>query len=165
CLTPLELYIFKAVFKSHATASSGLHYWPQSTLVEFLGLPVNTKLPIDHVIFQLASYVGAFPFPSQAPAILTNDALLRVVVVLTRRYTKVLRNVDDGTWEREIWRTVAVVDRAFPESKPGEGDDSTTKGPKVDQSKDVLDESEESDGLLLAAFDAIDISKSFEHAE
>src|SRR5258708_2583695 len=101
CLTPLELYIFKTVFKAHATTSSGVTYWTQSTLTEFLGLPDHPGLPIAHVIFQLAGYIGAFPFPSQAPAILTNDALLRVVVVMTGRHTKVLRG-DRRTWEREI---------------------------------------------------------------
>jgi hypothetical protein len=166
CLTPLELYIFKAVFKSRATASSGLNYWPQSTFVEFLGLPVNTELPIDHVIFQLASYVGAFPFPSQAPAILTNDALLRVVVVLTRRYTKVLRSVNEGAWEREIWRALAVVDRSLDDLEVKRGkDDTAIKGFDVDEPKDDLEESDDEDGLLLAAFDAMDATEVFKHGE
>jgi hypothetical protein len=133
-------------------------------LVEFLGLPANTDLPIDHVIFQLASYVGAFPFPSQAPAILTNDALLRVVVVLTRRYSRVLRSVSEGMWEREIWRALAVVDRSLdpPESSK---DDSATRGFDVDQPKDDLDESDDEDGLLLAAFDAMDATEAFKHGD
>jgi hypothetical protein len=145
-------------------------------LVEFLGLPSNTELPIDHVIFQLASYVGAFPFPSQAPAILTNEALLRVVVVLTRRYTKVLRSVNEGTWEREIWRALAVVDRSLDVLEVKRGEDhelptdddaanATIKGFDVDQPKDDPEESDDEDGLVLAAFDAMDATEAFRHGE
>ena len=43
------------------------------------------------VLFQMATYLGAFPFPSLAPAILTREALVKVVVIMTERYRKVLR--------------------------------------------------------------------------
>ncbi|KAF2664986.1 restriction of telomere capping protein 5 [Microthyrium microscopicum] len=171
CLTPLELYIFKAVFKAHAHSSSDLAHWPQQTLTSFLNLPTNPGLPISHVIFQLAAYVGAFPFPSGAPAILTNEALLRVVVVLTGRHAKVLRS-DRHMWEREIWRGLAVMDRGLEVEKsrkdePQKQDESSSAvGYEIDQPLD--DDEEEDDGedeLVLAAFDAMDATAAFAHGE
>jgi TLD len=163
CLEPIELYSFKTVFKKHATASSGLTYWTQTTLTEFLGLPQSSGLPIAHVIFQLASYLGAYPFPSQAPAILTNDALLRVVVILTGRYSKVIR-AGKSDWERQIWRGLAVIDRDL-ESKSTENLTQPGSGFAVDQARDEPDEDDEEDGLLLAAFDAMDAADAFKHGE
>lgn len=178
CLSPLELYIFKSVFKAHASTSSGVAYWTQATLSEFLELPDHPSLPIAHVIFQLASYIGAFPFPSQAPAILTNDALLRVVVVLTGRHSKVLRG-GRRLWEREIWRGLAVFDRGleeqndqFREETSGPRDPNLTQsnqtapGYTVDRAEDH-DENEEDDDdeLYLAAFDAMDATDVFKYGE
>jgi hypothetical protein len=136
-------------------------------LSQFLGLPVHPGLPIAHVIFQLASYLGAYPFPSQAPAILTNDALLRVVVILTGRYSKVIR-AGKADWERQIWRGLAIIDRDLEQAakeinQAPSGSDS--QGFVVDQAKDELEEEDEDDGLLLAAFDAMDASDAFKHGE
>jgi hypothetical protein len=167
CLEPIELYIFKSVFKKHATTSSGLTYWTQATLTDFLGLPLHPGLPIAHVIFQLASYLGAYPFPSQSPAILTNDALLRVVVILTGRYSKVIRG-GKTDWERQIWRGLAIIDRELENAeklKSAENHASSAAGFSVDQARDEPEEEEEDDGLLLAAFEAMDASDAFKHGE
>ena len=43
------------------------------------------------VLFQMMGFLGAFPFPSLAPAILTREALVKVVVIMTERYGKVLK--------------------------------------------------------------------------
>jgi hypothetical protein len=156
------------VFKSHATTSSGVTYWTQATLAKFLGLPDHPGLPIAHVIFQLAGYIGAFPFPSQAPAILTNDALLRVVVVMTARHTKVLRG-SRATWEREIWRAMAVVDRGMATSETKKEDKPVEEhgslGFDVDIPQDDEDDDDDDDELMLAAFDAMHATDAFKQGE
>ena len=48
-------------------------------------------LEAGQVLFQMASYLGAFPCPSLAPAILTREALVKVVVIMTERYGKILK--------------------------------------------------------------------------
>jgi hypothetical protein len=178
CYTPLELYCFKTVFKTLADDSSSLKYWSEATLCRFLEFP--DALQVGPVIFQLASYLGAFPFPSQAPAILTNDALLRVITVLTGRWAKCMKSGRGGrgkvVWRREIWRGAAVFDRAAGgkeeklkgrsgniESKEG------TAGPKgfaVDEpgEEDGEDEDEE-DGLEFSAFELMDATEAFKHGE
>ncbi|MCJ1314311.1 Restriction of telomere capping protein 5 [Agyrium rufum] len=62
------------------------------------------------VMYQMATYLGAFPFPSLAPSILTGEALLKVVVIMTERYKKVLKG---GTGDRRklLFRSLAVFDR------------------------------------------------------
>jgi hypothetical protein len=66
-----------------------MQYWREETLGKFLALP--DALGVRSVIFQIASYLGAFPFPSLAPAILTRESLVKVVVIMTERYTRVLK--------------------------------------------------------------------------
>ena len=43
------------------------------------------------VLFQMATYLGAFPCPSLAPVPVTREALVKVVVIMTERYGKVLK--------------------------------------------------------------------------
>jgi hypothetical protein len=166
CLSPFELFIFKTVFKNNATTSSGVSYWTQQTLARFLQLPENPNIPIAHVLFQLVSYIGAFPFPSQAPAILTNEALLKVVVVLTGRHTKVLRG-GRRMWEREIWRGLAVFDRSYEIENDANKNTAelTTKGHAIDASIDDIEEQDDDDELTLAAFAAMDATEVFKAGE
>jgi hypothetical protein len=84
--------------------------WPEATLVKFLELP--DALGSGAALYHLCSYVGAFPFPSHAPALLTGDALLRIVCLMMGRYMKVLHSGKEA-WRREIWRACAVFE---PES-------------------------------------------------
>lgn len=84
-----------------------MRYWPEATLVKFLELP--DTLGSGAALYHLCSYVGAFPFPSHAPAVLTGDALLRIVCLMTGRYIKVLHSGKE-VWRREIWRACAVFE-------------------------------------------------------
>jgi hypothetical protein len=60
-------------------------------------------------IYQMATYPGAFPFPSLAPSILTFKALIKVAVVMTERYRKVLKRGKSG--RNKLWfRSMAVFD-------------------------------------------------------
>ena len=104
CFTPLELTHFKDNFFTRATDDSGLKYWNEACLSEFLGIPDGSRTdpsgsvlhesPLDAgpVIFRMVSYLGAFPFQhTLAPSLLTFDSMVKVVVLLTERYGKVLR--------------------------------------------------------------------------
>lgn len=89
CFTPLELTHFKDVFRSLAEEQDGIQYWKEETLCRFLAIP--DVIGSGSVMFQMATYLGAFPFASLAPAILTREAMVKVVAILTERYGKVLK--------------------------------------------------------------------------
>ncbi|KAF1814379.1 hypothetical protein P152DRAFT_456629 [Eremomyces bilateralis CBS 781.70] len=114
----------------------------------------------------MATYLGAFPFPSQAPAILTNDALLKVVTILTGRYEAVLRKGRE-TWVREIYRSLAVHDRTLRQKESRGGESPTEradgKGFAVDEAAD--DDEDGDDELVLSAFETLDAIEAFGHGE
>lgn len=118
----------------------------------------------------MASYLGAFPFASQAPAILTNEALLKVVTILTERYEAVLKKRGREIWLREIYRSLAVYDngiRVEAEEQKQEKDNLTEKmGFAVDASNDDEGaDDDEDDELVLAALDSMDSLEVFKHGE
>jgi hypothetical protein len=82
--------------------------WSESTLVKFLELP--EALDSGAVVYHLCSYLGSFPFSGDKLSVLTSEALLRVVCLMTGRHTRVLQ-VSERDWIREIWRGCAVADR------------------------------------------------------
>ncbi len=136
----------------------------------------------------MATYLGAFPFPSLAPCILTREAMIKVVTVMTERYGKVLRR---GKRDRVklLFRSMAVFDRRsspvlpasekptmeqlVAEQKP---DDmvqeeagakdvrSHVTGFAIDEpANDDPDEEEDDDELALAALDSLDAIEVFKH--
>ncbi|KAL8865505.1 MAG: hypothetical protein Q9174_006850, partial [Haloplaca sp. 1 TL-2023] len=108
CFTPLEITHFKDVFRSLADEQDGMQYWKEETLCRFLVIP--DALGPGPLIYQMATYLGAFPFPSLAPSILTVEAMLKVVVIMTERYGTVLKR---GKTDRNklLFRSLAVFDR------------------------------------------------------
>jgi TLD/Domain of unknown function len=123
CFSPFELHCFKQTFNSLAEdQADGVKYWPEATLVKFLELPdaLGSGAALNH----LCCYVGAFPFPSNAPAVLTSDALLKTVCLMTGRYMKVLHSGKEA-WRREIWRAFAVFE-------PGASTAAANKASPVD---------------------------------
>jgi TLD/Domain of unknown function len=90
-----------------AEEQGNIKIWSEPTLLKFLELP--DSLEAGPVLYQLCSYLGAFPFPSHAPAMMTGEALLRIVCWMTGRYIKVLRGGEEN-WRAEIWRSLAVMD-------------------------------------------------------
>ncbi|USP82510.1 hypothetical protein yc1106_09784 [Curvularia clavata] len=173
--TPLELYCFNSVFRSLADIQSGVHYWSETTLCRFLELP--DALGVGSVIFQMASYLGAFPLPSQAPAILTHDALLKVVTILTERYGTVVKKRGKEIWLREIYRSLAIYDKGIRSSvEEKEKEEETAKkaeNPSVGKLGFAIDapeegeegEDEEDDELVLAALESMDALDAFKHGE
>ncbi len=132
----------------------------------------------------MATYLGAFPFPSLSPSILTMEALLKVVVVMTERYGRVLKG---GKTDRNklLFRSLAVFDRRMSSAaleKPAkedvvEGDmevlshedmveetRSHVAGFSIDESKhDDGEEEEDDDELALAALESLDAIEVFKH--
>lgn len=142
CFTPLEITHFKDVFRSLADDQNGVHYWKEETLCRFLVIP--DALGPGPVLYQMATYLGAFPFPSLAPSILTIEAMLKVVVIMTERYRGVLKR--GGTDRNKLlFRSLAVFDRRMSsvyEKPPQEVLDSIRDGKseKVDTSDAVMEE-------------------------
>lgn len=121
----------------------------------------------------MSSYLGAFPFPSQAPAILTYEALLKVVTILTERYAAVIKKRNRELWLRELYRSLAVHDRGL---KPDDGDTGQEKklesqpggGGSLGFAIDAPDEGgedDEDDELVLAALDYMDADDVFKQGE
>jgi hypothetical protein len=130
-------------------------------------------LGVGSVVFQMASYLGAFPLPSQAPAILTHEALLKVVTILTERYGAVVKKRGKDIWLREIYRSLAIYDKGIRssledkekvEDKPRRQEEgSSNLGFAIDAPDDG--EEEDDDELVLAALESMDSLDAFKAGE
>lgn len=165
------------MFRSLADTQSGVHYWSEATLCRFLELP--DVLGVGSVVFQMASYLGAFPLPSQAPAILTHNALLKVVTILTERYGAVVKKRGREIWLREIYRSLAIYDKGIRSSveerekeMAREEEEKKKRGGNLgfaidapDEGEQDSDEDDEDDELVLAALESMDAIDVFKHGE
>ena len=184
CFTPLEITHFKDVFRSLADEQDGIRYWKEETLCRFLVLP--DSLSPGPLIYQMSTYLGAFPFPSLAPSILTIEAMLKVVVIMTERYGTVLKK---GKADRNklLFRSLAIFDRgtSIAYKKPSEEaplvlggketdiatgsvkaekPQSHAVGFSIDQSaNDEEEEDDDDDELALAALESLDAIEVFKH--
>ncbi len=180
CFSPLEITHFKDIFRSLADEQDGIRYWKEETLCRFLALP--DSLGVGAVVYQMATYLGSFPFPSLAPTILTMEAMLKVLVIMTERYTKVLHR---GKADRQklLFRSLAVFERrsSASDEKPGAEilaaardenivghaaptveSPGTAPGFSVDQPGSD-GEDEDDDELALAALESLDAIEVFKH--
>lgn len=169
------------MFRTLADDQDGIHYWKEETLCRFLAIP--DALGPGPVVYQMASYLGAFPFPSLAPSILTIEAMLKVVVIMTERYGKVLKR---GRADRNklLFRSLAVFDRRMSsvfekpsqdvldsvQNKDGEPAESAIESPSshvpgfpIDAAANDAEEEEDDDELALAALDSLDAIEVFKH--
>ena len=163
-----------------------MHYWKEETLCRFLVLP--DALGPGPVVNQMATWLGAFPFPSLSPSILTIDAMFNVVVIMTERYGKVLKK---GKADRNklLFRSLAVYDRRMSSlyEKPNQEDLSALREGKAKSEEDAIaspvqspvhshqpgfsvdkpandeNEDEDDDELALAALDSLDAIEVFKH--
>lgn len=175
--TPLELTHLKDNFFSRAIDQNDLKYWNERVLSDFLGIPDSseTQCPLDAgpVIFRMVSYLGAFPFQrSLAPSVLTFDSMVKVVVLLTERYGKVLKR---GHRDRVklLFGSLADITRKIPEKtdenveEGSAGDDKTSKihpsGYAIDAPANDDEEDEDGDDLALAALESLDAIECFKH--
>ncbi|KAL4787386.1 TLD-domain-containing protein [Aspergillus varians] len=172
CFTPLELTHFKDNFYRRAADQGGLKYWTEKTLSDFLCIPDSSDAycPLDAgpVIFRMVSYLGAFPFQkSLAPSVLTFEAMVKVAVLLTERYGKVLRRGQKNRI-RLLFGSLADVGRKDIE-KPPENEDkvedvSSSHVPGFDIDAPANDEDDDDDDdLALAALESLDAIEVFKH--
>ncbi|KAB5578113.1 TLD-domain-containing protein [Coniochaeta sp. 2T2.1] len=177
CFTSLELYSLKDVFKSLADNEQHVRYLKEDTIARFLEIP--DVLAVSPVIFQMVSYVGAFPFLQDAPAVLGLEQMIMVVTIMTERYRRVLAK---GATDRRklLFNSLAVYDKKLSqiaggvekeeqkanEDQPADADSvskSHAAGFAVDEPGEDEDETpgEEDDELVLAAFASMDYIDAF----
>ncbi|PWY86093.1 restriction of telomere capping protein 5 [Aspergillus heteromorphus CBS 117.55] len=179
CFTPLELTHFKDNFYSRAIDQGGWKYWNEKILSDFLGIPdsSDSQCPLDAgpVIFRMVSYLGAFPFQNTlAPSVLTFDAMVKVVVLLTERYGKVLRRARRDRI-RLLFGSLADVGRKDIDlGQPSQDttEEGTTEsvvamshapGFAIDEPANDDYDDDEDDDLALAALEALDAIEVFKH--
>ncbi|OBT98527.1 Restriction of telomere capping protein 5 [Pseudogymnoascus verrucosus] len=180
CFTPLELYSFRDVFRSLADTSDGVSYLKEDTLTRFLQVP--DALGVAPVLFQMASYLGAFPFSAGAPAVLGFEEMIVVVVMLTERYGKVLRGGGKGR-NVLLYRSLTVFDRLDGKEVADKGEEGGDKevvegeggevngnakahvGFAVDQPANDEEGDDDDDGLALSALESLDANDVFKHSD
>lgn len=174
-------------FKTLADVQQGVHYWKEDTFVRFLELP--DALHVSPVLFQMVSFLGAFPFLNDAPAVLGLEEMVVVVTLLTHRYRRVLVK---GASNRKklLFKSLAVYDRQVSEKptedqeKDGSGDSTIKQSPdqgqdesggsrshapgfSVDEAGDEQPEDDiddEDDDLVLSAFELFGSADAFKAA-
>ncbi|KAM0441182.1 hypothetical protein ACHAPT_000488 [Fusarium lateritium] len=173
CFTSLEFYSLKDVFKSLADQQDSIRYMKEDTIARYLEIP--DILGASPVIFQMVSYLGAFPFLQDAPVVLELPRMIMVIVIMTERYRTVLaRGSSDRT--KLLFKSLAVFDR-----KPSESDappdtaqlderngkdekaqgNSHVAGFAVDEAgEEIYDDDDEDDDLVLTAFELLDIKEA-----
>lgn len=174
CFTSLEFYSLKDVFKSLADQQDSIRYMKEDTIARYLEIP--DILGASPVIFQMVSYLGAFPFLQDAPVVLELPRMIIVIVIMTERYRTVLaRGSADRT--KLLFRSLAVFDRKPSKSdalipdaaqldEPNGKDEkvqenSHVAGFAVDQAGDeVDDDDDEDDDLVLTAFELLDVKEA-----
>lgn len=145
-------------------------YLKEDTLARFLEIPENEA---SSILFHMASQLAAFPFLQDAPAVLGFEQMIMVVVIMTERYTRVLKK---GSRDRTklFFRSLAVYDRHQSEPKiPTVVEESETAksvaprthvaGFKVDDP--VEDEDEDDDELALSALESLDAIDVFKQGD
>ncbi|KAH8839886.1 Restriction of telomere capping protein 5 [Pyricularia oryzae] len=169
CYTPLEIYSLKDNFKSLADTVQDVKYLKDDTVARFLEIP--DALRVTPVLFQSVSYLAAFPFLRDAPAVLGLEQLVIAITILTGRWKRVLKSPADRT--KLLFKSLAVYDRklsratltpvASPTAAEAKG---ASAGFAVDEAGD--DDEAEDDGdddLVLAAFESLDCVDAFRHGD
>ena len=126
----------------------------------------------------MVSYLGAFPFQNTlAPSVLTFEAMVKVVVLLTERYGKVLRRArsdrvkllfgslaDVGRRDFGLQEGKEDADKNQDEGKgESEREHSHATGFAIDEPVNDEDEDEDDDDLALAALESLDAIEVFKH--
>ncbi|EFQ99826.1 hypothetical protein MGYG_02838 [Nannizzia gypsea CBS 118893] len=176
CFTPLELAHLKDNFNSLALKQDDVRYWNEEVLSKFLGIPDGDKTlghgPFDAgpVIFRMVSYLGAFPFQNTlAPSVLTFDAMVKVIVLLTDRYGKVLRRGRKDRIKLLFGSLADVGRKEEPSLEAGDLEQSPVEikpheaGFSVDKPSNDTDDYHDDDDLVLAALESLDAIEVFKH--
>lgn len=133
--------------------------------MRFLEIP--DVLDVSSVIGKMVSFIGAFPFLQDAPAIMGLDALVNTVIILTERYQRLLLK---GSTDRRklLFKSLAVYDRKMLQSHDGHHgvySSSPTPGGSG-SSTDAADEDEpdDDDGLVISTLELLDCVEAYEDA-
>ncbi|KAL5044036.1 TLD-domain-containing protein [Aspergillus fruticulosus] len=118
----------------------------------------------------MASYLAAFPFQnSLAPSVLTFEAMIKVAVLLTERYGKVLRRGRKNRI-RLLFGSLADVARKEIEKhaeNEGKGEDAPAslqaRGFDIDAPANDNYDEDDDDDLALAALESLDAIEVFKH--
>lgn len=168
------------MFRSLADTEHGVRYLKEDTVARFLEIP--DILGASPVVFHMVSYIGAFPFLHDAPAVLGLDQMIMVITIMTERYRRVLAK---GATDRRklLFNSLAVYDRrlskAAGEVEKKEQQESERRAdtgamaksaaagfavdePGEDEPEDETPD-EDDDELVLAAFASMDYLDAFKH--
>ncbi|KAK0724737.1 TLD-domain-containing protein [Lasiosphaeris hirsuta] len=182
CFTSLELFSLKDVFRSLADSEQHVRYLKEDTIARFLEIP--DIVGASPMLFQMISFIGAFPFLQDAPAVLGLEQMVMVITIMTQRYERVLAR---GAADRRklLFKSLAVYDRRFSnmhlepavagtrnnqEQKGVEknSDQLVDRTPALGFDVDVAGddegdvETDDVDELVLAALDSLDYINVFE---
>lgn len=142
-----------------------MRYLKEDTVARYLEIP--DVLGASPVVFQMVSYLGAFPFLQDAPVVLELPQVIMVVVIMTERYRRVLaKGASDRT--KLLFKSLAVYDRKASEagaaSPPPESEDvkgaagAQAGGFAVDAPADDDENGGDDDDLVLTAYELLDIA-------
>lgn len=130
--------------------------------MRFLEIP--DVLDVSPVIGKMVSFIGAFPFLQDAPAIMGFDALVNAIIILTERYQRLLSK---GSTDRRklLFKSLAVYDRKLSQSHGGTNDLGTAPD-APGSSIGVLgeDEPDDDDGLVISTLELLDCVEAYEDA-
>lgn len=133
--------------------------------MRFLEIP--DVLDVSPVIGKMVSFIGAFPFLQDAPAIMGLDALVNTVIILTERYQRLLLK---GSTDRRklLFKSLAVYDRKLLQSQDGQDgvhDNTPTpgaSGPSMGSAEE--EEPDDDDGLVISTLELLDCVEAYEDA-
>lgn len=135
--------------------------------MRFLEIP--DVLDVSSVIGKMVSFIGAFPFLQDAPAIMGLDALVNTVIILTERYQRLLLK---GSTDRRklLFKSLAVYDRKMLQSHDGhDGVSSSSPAPggsgsSTDAADEDEDEPDDDDGLVISTLELLNCVQAYEDA-
>ncbi|PFH58112.1 hypothetical protein XA68_14137 [Ophiocordyceps unilateralis] len=167
CFNPLEFYSLNDVFNTLADRQGHVRYLREDTVARYLEIP--DILGASPVVFQMLSYLGAFPFLHDAPVVLELAPLIMVIVIMTDRYRRVLaRGATDRT--KLLFKSLSVYDRkasAASHTRPrslAPPDASHPQGFAVDAPGDENaiedDDADDDDDLVLTAYELLHVTET-----
>ncbi|POR32400.1 Restriction of telomere capping protein 5 [Tolypocladium paradoxum] len=170
CFTSLEYYSLRDVFKSLADQQGSVRYLKEDSVARYLEIP--DILGASPVVFQMVSYLGAFPFLQDAPVVLELPQVIMVVVIMTERYRRVLaKGPSDRT--KLLFKSLAVYDRKASEAGAASSPALQTQDVKavagahaggfaVDAPAGDDENGDDDDDLVLTAYELLDITEAVE---
>lgn len=135
-------------------------YISESTIVRFLEIP--DVLEVSAVVGKMVTFIGAFPFLQDSPAIMGLDALVITVIILTERYQSLLVK---GPADRRklLFNSLAVYDRKLLQTH--DGMDSSLAPISARSSIGTAgEEPSEEDGLVISTLELLDCAEASEDA-